>query len=108
MYVDRYFLSSICFCSFDRVSRVLTRVVCAQLSVEVNGSLVGDSPYMVMFEVEDIRELPAEDEDGTAHTTKKVRNTCGVAASGVLGRRDAPRMGISHRIYCTNTWIGLA
>lgn len=47
-------------------------MLCAQLSVEVNGSLVGDSPYMVMFEVEDNTELAPEDEDGTARATQKV------------------------------------
>jgi hypothetical protein len=34
--------------------------LCVQLSVEVNGSLVGDSPYLVMFEVDD---QPAQDQD---------------------------------------------
>lgn len=44
----------------------------AQLSVEVNGSLVGDSPYLVMFEVDDGAELQPDDEDGTANVTGKV------------------------------------
>lgn len=45
----------------------------AQLSVEVNGSLVGDSPYLVMFEVDDGAEMQPEDEDGNGFVTGKVQ-----------------------------------
>ena len=40
--------------------------------MEVNGSLVGDSPYLVMFEVDDGAELQPEDEDGNGFVTGKV------------------------------------
>jgi hypothetical protein len=40
----------------------LTDRLCVQLSVEVNGSLVGDSPYLIMFDVDD-NVAPDQDEE---------------------------------------------
>lgn len=47
-------------------------VVCVQLSVEVNGTLVGDSPYLVVFEIDDDAELTTENADGTIPVARKV------------------------------------
>lgn len=49
--------------------------VCVQLSVEVNGTLVGDSPYLVMFEIDDDAELTTENADGTIPVARKVCET---------------------------------
>lgn len=46
--------------------------MCVQLSVEVNGTLVGDSPYLVMFEIDDDAELTTENADGTMPVARKV------------------------------------
>lgn len=55
--------------------------VCVQLSVEVNGTLVGDSPYLVMFEIDDDAELTTENADGTIPVASKV---CFIAGSGYM------------------------